>query len=70
MTVIVILSVYIYIFWWYTGPLVRCIGRVLVGGEGPLVFEKDMFPTVCRYVGWSRSELYWYVIIFNRRVYV
>ena len=29
--------------WWCVRPLVRCIGRVLLVGEGPMVFGESLF---------------------------
>jgi len=30
---------------------------------------KGVFSTVCRYVGWVRSNLVWYVFVFSRLIF-
>ena len=66
--VLVVRSVFI-ILWWNVEQLVRCIGRVLVGGEGPLVFVEVFFcdMSLCRL---GRSSVYWYVLEFSRIIYI
>jgi hypothetical protein len=67
--VIVVLSDYICFVVVY--GTVGALYRSRVGWRrGAASILKCVFLAVCRYVGWSRKNIYWYASIYNRRVFV